>query len=88
MDFDQARQNMIDGQLRPNRVKNPALLARFADVPREYFVARSGQELAYAEDGAPLSDGRMTLTPLTTAHMIQELELQPEDNVLVVAAGV
>ena len=36
-DFTLARRNMIDGQLRPNRVTNPKLLAAIADLPRERF---------------------------------------------------
>ena len=34
-DFALARRNMIDGQLRPNRVTNAALLAAVADLPRD-----------------------------------------------------
>ena len=33
-DFALARRNMIDGQLRPNRVTNPVLLTVIADLPR------------------------------------------------------
>jgi len=37
-DFALARRNMIDGQLRPNRVTNAALLAVIGELPRERFL--------------------------------------------------
>ena len=37
-DFALARRNMVDGQLRPNRVTNAALLAAVGELPRERFL--------------------------------------------------
>ena len=37
-DFALARRNMIDGQLRPNRVTNTQLLAAIGELPRERFL--------------------------------------------------
>ena len=37
-DFALARRNMVDGQLRPNRVNNAQLLAVLGELPRERFL--------------------------------------------------
>ena len=44
-DFALARRNMIDGQLRPNRVTNAPLLAAICELPRERFLPDSLQYL-------------------------------------------
>src|SRR5436190_1106549 len=49
-DFALARRNMIDGQLRPNRVTNAQLLAAIADLPRERFLPSGLRSVAYADD--------------------------------------
>ena len=38
MDYAAARQNMVESQIRPNRVIDEALIAAFASLPRERFV--------------------------------------------------
>jgi protein-L-isoaspartate(D-aspartate) O-methyltransferase len=86
-DFALARRNMIDGQLRPNRVTNSALLAVIADLPRERFLPDSLKSVAYADDDVPLGSGRFLMEPMVLARLIQSLQPQPEDKALVVASG-
>ena len=86
-DFALARRNMIDGQLRPNRVTNPQLLAAIADLPRERFLPPGLQSVAYADDDVPLGNGRYLMEPMILARLIQTLQPQPEDKALVVASG-
>lgn len=87
MDYTQARKNMIDGQLTPNKIVNAQLIDRFAKVPREYFVDVSFKKMAYRDNPVKISSDRYIFSPLVTAHMIQALETSTTDNVLVVAAG-
>jgi len=86
-DFTLARRNMIDGQLRPNRVNNTQLLAAIADLPRERFLPAGLQSVAYADDDVPLGNGRCLMEPMVLARLIQTLQPQPEDRALVVASG-
>ena len=60
-DFALARRNMIDGQLRPNRVTNTQLLTVISDLPREQFLPAGLRSLAYADDDVPLGNGRYHL---------------------------
>ncbi|MFZ2586699.1 MAG: protein-L-isoaspartate O-methyltransferase [Alphaproteobacteria bacterium] len=82
-----ARQNMIDGQLRPNRITDKALLARFAEVKREDFVPAVACGSAYADAPVALGNGREMVSPLLVGHLIQGLELLPTHTVLVAAGA-
>ena len=86
-DFALARRNMIDGQLRPNRVTNAQLLAAVGEVPRERFLPDGLRAVAYADDDVPLGGGRYLMEPMVLGRLIQALQPQPEDRALVVASG-
>jgi protein-L-isoaspartate(D-aspartate) O-methyltransferase len=86
-DFALARRNMIDGQLRPNRVTNTQLLGALADIARERFLPSSLRSVAYADDDVPLGNGRFLMEPMVLARLIQVLQPRPEDKALVVASG-
>jgi protein-L-isoaspartate(D-aspartate) O-methyltransferase len=86
-DFALARRNMIDGQLRPNRVTNAQLLAAIADLPRERFLPPGLRSVAYADDDVPLGNGRYLMEPMILARLLQTLQPQPQDKALVVASG-
>lgn len=86
-DYTVARANMVDGQLRPNRIKNPAILAAFSAVPRELFVPPAAQGTAYVDAPQPLGHGREMHAPLVLAHLVQALDMGPDDTVLVAAAA-
>ncbi|HEX2859064.1 MAG TPA: protein-L-isoaspartate O-methyltransferase [Alphaproteobacteria bacterium] len=82
-----ARHNMIDGQLRPNHVNNPALLASMAHVAREDFIPAAYAKTAYADTLTPLGNGRAMYAPMTLARLLQTLDIQNTDKVLVVAGA-
>ena len=87
MDHHTARQNLLDSQLRPNLVTDQAVLARFANLPREKFTSHEHAHLAYADAPVPQGHGRMLLSPLALACLVQALQLKATDRVLVLAAG-
>lgn len=86
-DFALARRNMIDGQLRPNRVTNAQLLAAIGELPRERFLPEATRSVAYADEDVPLGNGRYSMEPMVLARLIQALQSRPEDRAMVVAAG-
>ena len=73
-DFALARRNMVDGQLRPNKVTNVDLLAVAGTLPRERFLPDSLRSVAYADDDVPLGNGRYLMEPMVLARMIQALQ--------------
>jgi protein-L-isoaspartate(D-aspartate) O-methyltransferase len=86
-DFALARRNMVDGQLRPNRVTNSTLLSAVSELPRERFLPETLRAIAYADDDVPLGNGRFLMEPMVLARLIQALQVQPGDKALVVASG-
>lgn len=86
-DFALARRNMVDGQLRPNRVTSAALLAAIGELPRERFLPEGLRSVAYADDDVPLGNGRFMMEPMVLARLIQNLQPLPDDKALVAASG-
>ncbi len=81
------RKNMIDGQIKPNKVVDVPLLAALAKIPRENFVPRHLRGMAYVDEDIPLGNGRTLPEPVVMARMIQALNLQPQDVILDVGCG-
>lgn len=86
-DFALARRNMVEGQLRPNKVTNVDLLAAVGELPRERFLPEALRSVAYADDDVPLGNGRYLMEPMVLARLIQALQPGPDDRALVVASG-
>jgi protein-L-isoaspartate(D-aspartate) O-methyltransferase len=86
-DFALARRNMIDGQLRPNRVTNAQLLAAIGELPRERFLPEATRSVAYSDEDVPVGSGRYLMEPMVLARLIQTLQARPEDRAMVVASG-
>ncbi len=87
MDFEIARRNMLEGQVRTNDVTDLALQRAIAAIPREKFVPNAKQSLAYAEDNIEIESGRYLMQPRTFSKLLQALEIEPTDLVLDVACG-
>ena len=82
MDHARARMNMVQNQLRPNRVDDPNVLAAMAEVPRERFLPKALRGVAYADEDLPLPDGSWLIEPLVLARLIQAAEVNRGDVVL------
>lgn len=87
MDFAEARRHMVDGQLRPNRVEDPRIVAALRELPRERFAPAALAARAYADADLPLPGGRAMLKPLVLARLVQLAGLKRGERALVVAAG-
>ncbi len=81
-DFAAARQNMVDSQIRTNKVTDPALLKALAELPRERFLAGPLQDIAYIDEDLAIGGGRYLMEPMVLARMVQALDLEPGDLVL------
>lgn len=86
-DFALARRNMVEGQLRPNRVTNAQLLAEIGTLPRERFLPEGLRSVAYSDEDVPLGNGRYLMEPMVLARLIQTLQPRESDRALVVASG-
>lgn len=87
MDFAKMRRIMVDSQIRPNDVTDAEIVSAFLHTPREAFVSKADQPIAYAEYEIETSDGRALWTPRDLGKMLKALDPQPNDIALVIAAG-
>jgi len=87
-DYDAARVNMIERQLRPNKITDDRLLEAFATIRRELFLPERLRAVAYNDDNLPLGNGRFLLAPMVVARLLQAAAIRRNDNALVVGAGV
>jgi protein-L-isoaspartate(D-aspartate) O-methyltransferase len=87
LDYAAARQIMVDGQVRPNRVSDPRILAAMRNLPRERFVPPSVAHLAYGDEDVPLPGGRALIEPMVIARLITLAAPLEGQRALVVGSG-
>jgi protein-L-isoaspartate(D-aspartate) O-methyltransferase len=85
--FEQARFNMIEQQIRPWDVLDQRTLDLVAHVPREQFVPQDYRKLAFADINIPLAKGQVMMSPKVEARLLQALRLNPNDSVLEIGTG-
>jgi protein-L-isoaspartate(D-aspartate) O-methyltransferase len=86
--YEAARANMIERQLRPNKVIDERLIDAFASIRREAFLQIRWHGMAYSDSAVPLGNGRYLMAPMLAARLLQAAEIKRTDNALVVGAGV
>jgi protein-L-isoaspartate(D-aspartate) O-methyltransferase len=86
-DFDTARLNMVESQLRPNRVSDERLLDAFETVPRERFVPETLRSITYVDEDLKIAPGRYMMEPMVLARLLQTAAIEPGDMVLVIGAA-
>lgn len=84
---DQARENMIEQQIRPWNVIDVDVLNIMKEIPREFFVPDEYKELAFADTEIPIGEGQVMMAPKIEARMLQALSINPGDRVLEVGTG-
>lgn len=80
--FDVARTNMIEGQIRPNKVIDPRLIEALSTLPRELFVPADKRGVAYCDEDIDIGNGRFLMEPMVLARLIQEAAIEHTDMVL------
>ena len=86
-DYAAARQAMVDGQLRPQGVNDPAVIAAMSSVPRERFVPEAQRPMAYADRALPIAPGRQMPAPEALGMLLTALGPRPGERALVVGSG-
>jgi protein-L-isoaspartate(D-aspartate) O-methyltransferase len=89
MNYEQARFNMIEQQIRPWEVLDNQVLSLLAVVKREDFVPAAQKALAFVDMEIPLGTGlgQCMLAPKVEARILQELAVQKHEKVLEIGAG-
>lgn len=87
LQFDRARFNMVEQQVRPWEVLDPRVLEALSEIKREDFVPPRYRKLAFADLALPLEHGEQMMKPVVEGRMLQALELGPDDEVLEIGTG-
>lgn len=86
-DFAAARAAMVESQLRPQGVTDPAVIAAMASVPREMFLPAETRPLAYVDRAVSMGDGRFLPAPAVLGSLLTQMMPERGQTALVVAAG-
>ena len=85
--LEQARFNMVEQQIRPWQVLDPAVLHTLQHIARELFVPAAYQALAYTDTEIPLGHGQAMVAPRIDARLMHDVTLKPTDKVLEIGTG-
>jgi protein-L-isoaspartate(D-aspartate) O-methyltransferase len=87
MNFERARFNMVEQQVRPWEVLDARVLALMESIQREDFVPVRYRKLAFADLNIPLDHGQVMMKPIVEGRMLQALQLRADETVLEIGTG-
>src|ERR1700745_3444388 len=87
MQTSDAREQMIEQQVRAWDVLDTRVLEIMRQVPRELFVPQGQRYRAFADVEVPLARGQHMLRPSVPARLLQALLPQPAEAVLEIGSG-
>lgn len=87
MNFDEARHNMVEQQIRTWTVLNTRVLDAIEQLPREDFVLPKYRRMAYSDIAIPLEHDQEMMHPKFEAHAAQAVEITPESKILEIGTG-
>ena len=87
MNFDSARRNMVESQIRTWEVLDRRILDLVARAPRQDFVPAAHRNLAFADMQLPLAHGQVMMAPKLEARLLQALDVRANDKILEIGTG-
>lgn len=92
-DFETARLNMVESQVRPSDVTDRRIIRAMSTLPREMFVPGSMRSMAYIDEDIQIKPGnieepaRYLMAPRSFAKLVQLAEVGASDVVLDIGCG-
>ena len=87
MNFDQARFNMVEQQIRPWEVLDERVLELLEKTHREDFVPVRYRKMAFSDIAIPLDHDQAMMKPVVEGRLLQALEVKPDETVLEIGSG-
>ena len=87
MNFDRARFNMVEQQVRTWEVLDDEILDVLGRIHREDFVPVRYRKLAFADLAIPLAQDQVMMRPKVEGRMLQALGIKDDDTVLEIGTG-
>jgi protein-L-isoaspartate(D-aspartate) O-methyltransferase len=86
-DWDTARRQMVDDQLKARDIQDVRVLNAMRKVPRHLFIPEPQRLQAYRDAPVPIDYGQTISQPYIVAFMTQALDVQPGHRVLEIGTG-
>jgi len=87
MNFEQARFNMVEQQVRPWEVLDERVLELLEKTHREDFVPLRYRKMAFTDMAIPLGNDQSMMKPVVEGRLLQALELKSDETVLEIGTG-
>jgi protein-L-isoaspartate(D-aspartate) O-methyltransferase len=87
MNFEIARHNMIEQQIRPWNVIDPIALNALEAIPREDYVSDELKKSAFSDVELPIGCHQVMLSPKIEAKILQAVQIKKTDSVLEIGTG-
>lgn len=87
MNFELARQNMVEQQIRTWEVLDERVLDVMGALPREDFVPTAYRRLAFSDQPLPLAHDQTMMKPIVEGRLLQALAIRPGARVLEIGTG-
>ena len=86
-DFAAAREAMVESQLRPQGVTDPAVLEAMGTIERERFLPQHTRPMAYVDRAISIGEGRFLSAPAVLGQLLTQMKPEAGQRALVVGAG-
>ena len=80
--FEKARNLMVENQLRPNKIKDPAILGIFKKIRKESFLPSDLENLSYSDMDIVLNNDRGYLKNLHIAQLVKHADINKNQKIL------
>ena len=87
MDYAAARLNMVESQIRTNKVTDERIINAMLNLPRERFVPKQLRGIAYVDDDIHIGSNRYLMEPMVLARLLQVANIGGRDIVLAIGIG-
>lgn len=87
MNYQLAREQMIEKQIIRRGIKTPRLLEALRTVPRHLFVPKRKRGYAYSDSPLPIGNEQTISQPYIVAYMTDLLNLQGDEIILEIGTG-
>ena len=86
-DFAAAREAMVESQLRPQGVTDPAVLDAMGLIQREKFLPSHTRPMAYVDRSVAMAEGRYLVAPAVLGQLLTQMKPERGQRALVIGAG-
>ena len=87
MNFNTARNNMVERQIKARGIIDPLVIDAMLRVPRHLFVEEALRNQAYSDFPLPIGEGQTISQPYIVALMTEALQLRGGEKVLEIGTG-